>query len=249
MADARSWDANPANTILAEDEVHVWRAFLDCDAAILGRLEATLAPDEKSRADRFRFQRDRDAFVATRGNLRELLGKYAGRAPAELEFEYGERGKPFLRGNDAHRLQFNLSRSRGLAMYAFAVRRALGIDVEMVRGDLAAEKIAARFFGHDEVEELRGLPPSLTAEGFFLCWTRKEAYVKARGEGLRIPLNSFRVSLTPGQPGRLECEDGDRWSLYSFAPDPQYAGALVAEGKNLRVRFFDAKPQNLPEAK
>src|SRR5206468_3486528 len=132
--------------------------------------------------------------------------------------------------------------SHGLALLAFAVGRNLGVDVEFVRSSLASEEIADRYFSPQEVAELRTLSPSLREEAFFLCWTRKEAYVKARGEGLHIPLESFNVSVTPGQPERLESADSGRWSMWSLHPDPQYVGALVVEGRDLRLREWGWHP-------
>jgi 4'-phosphopantetheinyl transferase len=123
-----------------------------------------------------------------------------------------------------------------LALLAFALGRNLGIDVEFIRPEFPADEIAQRYFSPKEVMELRTLPPSLRAEGFYLCWTRKEAYIKATGEGLHVPLESFNVSLTPGRPERLESTDSGRWSMRSLYPDPFYAGALVAEGQQLRLR-------------
>jgi 4'-phosphopantetheinyl transferase len=239
MFDASLWAANPGQFTLAPDEIHVWRANLDFEPASLRALETTLAPAEQARADRFRFPQDRNAFIATRGILRELLGKYVSRAPAELVFDYAGRGKPSLHAAPDQAIQFNVSRSHDLALLAFTSRRSVGIDVELVRPDFAATEIAQRYFSPQEIEELKSLPPQSLAEGFFLCWTRKEAYVKARGEGMQIPLNSFGVSLTPGQPARLESTDSARWSLHSITPDPRYVGALVAEGKDPRIVYLD----------
>jgi 4'-phosphopantetheinyl transferase len=239
MFDASLWSANPGQLALGPDEIHVWRAYLDFEPASLRRFEITLSTDEKARAERFHFPRDRNAFVATRGILRELLGRYAGRAPSELVFDYGERGKPSLRGAPSQPIQFNVSCSQGLALLAFAIGRSVGIDVELIRPSFAGVEIAERYFAQQEIEELRALPPSLLAEGFFHCWARKEAYVKARGEGLQIPLRSFRVSLTPGQPERLESADCARWSLHSITPDANYVGALVVEGKEPLIRYWD----------
>ena len=199
--------------------------------------------DEKSRAARFRFARDRNHFIAARGILRELLGGYLHRSPAELEFDYGPSGKPALRTEGpSSPVRFNLSHSHGLAVYAFALGREVGIDLEPIRPDFAADDIAGRYFSTRELNELRALPPELRPEGFFLCWTRKEAYVKARGEGLQIPLDSFSVSLTPGEPEVLESADSSRWSLRSFEPAPRYVAAVVGEGQGWRLRHWERKP-------
>jgi 4'-phosphopantetheinyl transferase len=242
-ADFDFWDLGPDRPALEADEVHVWRASLDCDERVLHRFEATLAPDEKNRAQRFVFQRDRNSYVAARGILRELLGRYLTRAPSEIEFDYGAQGKPALRTGPSQRpMQFNVSHSHGLALFAFAVGRQVGVDVELVRPDFAGEKIAERFFSSQEVMELRSLPAAVQDEGFFLCWTRKEAYIKARGEGLQIPLKSFHVSLTPGKPARLQADDSSRWSLRSLRPDARYVGAAVGEGQGWKVRGWEWKP-------
>jgi 4'-phosphopantetheinyl transferase len=244
MSDFNSWDLNPERLSLEADEVHLWRAHLDCTETVLGQLEATLASEEKARADRFVFPRDRNAFIATRGILRDLLGRYVHRAAAELEFDYGAQGKPALRTESSQEsVQFNVSHSYGVALLAFALARQVGVDVELVRPDFAGEKIAERFFSPQEVTELRSLPPTLQDEGFFLCWTRKEAYIKARGEGLQVPLQSFHVSLTPGKPALLQAADSSRWSLRSLRPDPRYVGALVGEGTGWQLRGWEWRPK------
>ena len=234
----------PEPVELKYDEVDVWRAYLDCEPTVIRRFEATLAPVEKARANRFVFQRDRNSFIVSRGVLRELLGRYVNRPPEHLKFDYSWHGKPSLCAElIEQRVQFNVSHSHGLALFAFALGRRLGVDVELVRPHFAGEKIAELYFSLREVTELRALPPSLQAEGFFLCWTRKEAYIKARGEGLHIPLESFHVSLTPGQPERLQSDDSRQWSLRSLRVDPRYVGALVGENADFRVRYVDWKPE------
>jgi len=243
MSEFNCWALSPERLELKEDEIHVWRADLDCDETTLRQFEATLSSDEKARANRFVFQRDRDAFIAARGVLRELLGRYMNSAPADLEFDYAPQGKPALRtGLSQRSVQFNVSHSHGVALLAVAVRRQLGVDVELVRPNVAGEEIAERYFSPQEVMELRRLPPSLQDEGFFLCWTRKEAYVKARGEGLHVPLKSFRVSLTPGKPERLQAADDIHWTLRSLRPGSRYVGALVGEGRGWQLRYWDWKP-------
>jgi 4'-phosphopantetheinyl transferase len=237
MPDFNSWDPNPQRLVLHADEIHVWRASLDCADTVIREFEATLASDERVRAQRFVFQPDRNGFIATRGILRELLARYLNLSPADLAFDYGPQGKPTLRtgssaGSSKKKVEFNVSHSHGMALLAFSLARQLGVDVELIRSDFASEKIAERFFSSQEVAELRGLPKALQDEAFFLCWTRKEAYIKARGEGLQVPLKSFSVSLTPGEPERLQAADSSRWSLRSLRPDPRYAGAVVAEGNS-----------------
>jgi len=134
-----------------------------------------------------------------------------------------------------------VSHSQGWALLAFSLGRNLGVDVEFIRADVVTDEIAERYFSTQEIAELKALPQRMRAEGFFRCWTRKEAYIKARGEGLQIPLDSFHVSLTPGEPERLDSLDSSRWSLRQVNPDPRYAGALVAEGNDWELRCWDWK--------
>lgn len=245
MPDFDWWDSSAERLALERDQVHVWRADLDCGEAVLRQFEGTLATDEHDRARRFIFQPDRNSYIAARGILRELLGRYLNRGPGEIEFAYGLQGKPELRTASSQRaVHFNVSHSHGMALFAFAVGRQVGVDVELVRPDFASEKIAERFFSAQEAMELRSLSPAALDEGFFLCWTRKEAYIKARGEGLQIPLRSFHVSLKPGEPARLQAADSARWSLRSLRPGPRYVGALVGEGKNWQLRGWKWRPEN-----
>jgi 4'-phosphopantetheinyl transferase len=243
MPTSPAWSHPPEEFSLPIDEVHVWRASLDCDSKVLKRLEELLSPDEKSRAARFIFDRDRYYFVAARGILRDLLGAYLKRPPAELEFRYGPQGKPALCNTDSvSPLHFNLSHSQGLALYAFSRGREVGVDLELIRPEFATEEIANRYFSTQEVKELQALPQDLQPEGFFLCWTRKEAYVKARGEGLQVSLGSFNVSLTPGQPAELHSVDCSRWTLRSFRLAERYAAAVVGGGKEWRLQHWEWKP-------
>ena len=245
MPPSDDWSASPAQPILTPHEVHVWRAHLDCSDLVLRRLEAALSPEEIARANRFFFLRDRQHFIAARGILRQLLAEYLRRSPVDLEFAYHSRGKPYLVSPTVTPVAFNVSHSRGLALLAFSPGRELGADLEFIRPEIASDEIASRYFAPSEVAELQSLSPAQRPEAFFLCWTRKEAYIKARGEGLQIPLTSFRVSLTPGQPEILESADASRWTLRNLSPAPDYAAALVAEGHDWQLRTFDwqlAKP-------
>jgi 4'-phosphopantetheinyl transferase len=226
---------------LIGNEIHVWHAALDRDEKILGQLESTLSLDEKARADRFHFVNDRNRFVVARGVLRELLGKYLQQSPASVEFSYGKHGKPFLSGGNASTgLCFNLSHSAALAVYAIAKGRNLGIDVERVRPESAGEDIARRYFSAREVSDLQTLSPEARVEGFFHCWTRKEAYLKATGMGLQIALDSFAVSLLPGKPVQFLSGVESRWNLAAYHPAEGYVAAVVCDGAPCSIKYFSA---------
>jgi 4'-phosphopantetheinyl transferase len=224
------------------DEIHVWHAALDREEKVLGRLESSLSPEEKARADRFHFVNDRNRFVVARGLLRELLGKYLRQAPPDLEFSYGQHGKPSLSGRNASSgLCFNLSHSAGLVVYAIARERNLGIDVEHVRPESAGEDIAKRYFSVREVSELQTLPPEERVQGFFHCWTRKEAYLKATGMGLQIPLDSFAVSLMPGKPAQFLGGVELRWHLAAHDPAEGYVAAVVYDGAPCSLKYLSVE--------
>ena len=207
------------------------------DTATLDRLEATLAEDELARARRFISEQDRCHYVAAHGVLRNVLGRYLERAPQSIEFVRGPHGKPAIASSDSqHPLRFNLSHSQGMAIIGVVLTREIGVDLELVRPEFASGEIATRYFSQGEVAELAKLPDELKAEGFFLCWTRKEAYIKARGEGLSLSLKSFSVSLTPGAPAVLDSQDHSKWCMHSLEFDSGYVAAMVVEGNDLHVR-------------
>lgn len=241
---SNDWTSHPAGDLLISlSEVHVWRVSLDSPDAVLQPLASTLSLEERARAEKFLFDRDRNAYITARGVLRQLLGCYLQRPRSELQFAYEARGKPFLANPSSDQpLNFNVAHSRNIALLAFSAGPSVGVDVEFIRTDIASEEIAMRYFAPREVAELRALSPELRPTAFFLGWTRKEAYVKALGDGLQIPLASFCVSLTPLQPATLESADGSRWTMRNLSPGPGYAGALVAEGKDWKLRCFDWQP-------
>lgn len=239
------WSVAPARLVLQDQEIQVWRAWLDLAPADFESVAGALSPDEQARAARFISPRHGRRFSAARGVLREILSRYLDRAPSQLEFCYGPSGKPALApGSGTDEVRFNLSHSHGLALYAVTRAREVGIDVERIQPDLAEEQIAERFFSPGEAAELRGLPPGAQAEAFFNCWTRKEAYIKARGEGMAIPLNSFDVSLAPGAPATLLSvrsapEECSRWSLRAITPFAGYVAAVAAGGNAWQLRLWE----------
>jgi 4'-phosphopantetheinyl transferase len=233
------WPPAPADLTLNTNDVHVCCTFLDRPREQRNALWLTLAPEEKVRAGRFYFERDKHRFIVARGVLRALLGRYLEVPPEEVAFTYGEHGKPEVAPASAG-LQFNLSHTQGVALYAVGRGRLLGVDVEQIRPLDDATKIAGRFFSSWENVAFRAVPDPQKPTAFFNCWTRKEAYIKAIGEGLSCPLDAFDVSLAPGEPARLlrirgsEAAAG-RWSLYALSPAADYVGALVVEGGDSRL--------------
>lgn len=236
-----SWLDPPESLALADDDVHVWRASLDLKAERIRDLECTLTSRERERAERFYFRRGQEHFIVTHGVLRAILSRYLGIEPGQLRFCYGSHGKPALtRESGGQVVRFNLSHSHGLALYAVTRYREVGIDLEHIRADLDHTLIAEQFFSPREVATLRTVPRNLQIEAFFNCWTRKEAYVKARGEGLSLPLDRFDVSFAPGEPAALVRTQGDlleasRWTLQELCPATGYVAALAVEGHSWRL--------------
>jgi 4'-phosphopantetheinyl transferase len=224
---------------LYSQTVYVWPVANVASKGILSRLEEILSEDEKARADRFRFDHLRQSFVVARGILRVLLGRYLGISPASVQFSYSATGKPSLAVSDW--LDFNASHSGDLAVYAFTAQGAVGVDVEQVRPLTEMQDIAGRFFCFEEAAELMSLAPTERTHAFFLCWTRKEAYIKATGEGLSAPLDSFRVTLRPGQPARfIQQPAGAGWQLHDLKLDSNYAAAVAYHGKERAVIIVPA---------
>jgi 4'-phosphopantetheinyl transferase len=236
------WRFPPETLGLACDEVHVWRASLDqqTPSQIQSFLD-NLSEDEQARAERFHFEGDREHFVVARGVLRAILGNYLNRAPECLSFCYSSHGKPVLAGESGKdAIRFSVSHSHGVALYAVTRGREVGIDLERIRFDLPVAEIAERFFSPREVAMLRALPTGVQQQAFFRCWTCKEAYIKARGEGLSLPLDQFDVSLVPGEPAavlgtRPDSSEASRWSLQELTSAPGYAAALAVEGHHWRL--------------
>ena len=224
-----------ADLVLRDDEVHLWTTTLNRSRASLDVLAGTLAADERERADRFRFERDRRHFIAGRGMLRMLLARYLGTESQALEFRYGEAGKPELSaaaGGVA--LRFNCSHSRGVALYGVVRRRRIGVDIEATRPLPEGEQIVRACFSAREKAVLRSLPSERRQEAFFNGWTRKEAYVKAIGSGLTLSLEQIEVAIAPEEPPALLSIDGDpeaaaTWSMEAPPTRTGYAAALAVE--------------------
>jgi len=229
------------------NEVHVRCAWLDRAPAEVDRLHRLLAEDERERAARFKFDRDRSRYIVGRGLLRLLLAEYLGLAPEQIRFAYGDYQKPRLEHDG---LWFNLAHSGPVALFAFSHSGEVGIDVELDHANFARERIAELYFSPTEVAVLRSLPETLQARAFLTCWTRKEAFVKARGDGLSLLLASFDVSLDPSSPPALlrtewSVDEPTQWCLRDLSdPEMGYVAALAMRSHGWRV-VSRAVPENL----
>ena len=234
------WNAAPAGLKPADGNVHVFSAPLDVPAKRQGELVQWLSDDERRRAKRFHLERDRRRFIAGRGTLREILGVMLKVNPARLVFSYGEFGKPQIAAPvAAPSLHFNLAHSDSIAVFATA-EHELGVDLERIRAMDEVEQIASRFFSPREAGCLLALPAEQRREGFFNCWTRKEAYLKAIGLGLDDHLDQIEVSLAPGEAAELLAvpNDSPPWRLHSLIPAAEFAGALATQPEDSRVNCW-----------
>lgn len=238
------WMPPPEQLTLANDEIHVWCFPLDGSALPVTALAALLSADERDRAARFHFEKDRSHYVIAHAVLRQLLSRYTQHAPEQFQFDIGPNGKPSLPtayGGD--RLQFNLSHSHNRALCAVANHRDLGVDLEWIRPLDDLEKIVDKFFSQSEREQLFQLEANLRLTAFYHCWTRKEAYIKACGAGLSLPLDQFDVALLPGQPACFltingSASEAQHWFLRGLLPANNFVGAVAVPGSNWTVKCW-----------
>jgi 4'-phosphopantetheinyl transferase len=230
--------------------VHVWLASLDLPATVFEECSSFLDPDEKERAARFRFEEHRRHYAAGRGLLRKLLAGYLQLDPGSFSFTYNQHGKPLLT-HVCPDLSFNVSHSYGWALFGFALGTELGVDIEKERPDFATMEIAQRFFAPAEVNVLSSLPPPLRSRAFFKCWTRKEAFIKAHGQGLSMGLDKFVVAFAPDAPpallhSALDAQAEKHWRIGDLPVPPGYCGALAIKNPSLVVRRM--RPAFKPES-
>lgn len=235
---------------LQADAVHIWRGRLDGTREQVAALWSLLAADEITRANKFLFEHLRTRYVMGRGMLRLLLGHYLDRPAQAIHLAYGPQGKPHLPDGN---MPFNLSHSKDLALYAFSLDRQVGIDVEQIRTLEDRDPIAERFFSAPEAAHLLSLDGPDQDRAFFECWTRKEAYIKAIGDGLTYPLDGFEVAFGPGRvPALLSVAanptEVQRWHLKNLDPAPGFAGAVIVEQPPWQLSTFEFQADHwLPE--
>ena len=233
----------PQDLQLEKDTVDIWCIPLDIDEASLVSFYQILSVEERSKAERMRIEAPRKHYVAARAIMRQIIAAYMKEKPERLEFQYGPNEKPALaRAFSRTGITFNMSHSHGLALYGVTLEREIGVDIEKIRQDMSITDLAKRFFSNREYEELINLPAEQKEQGFFNCWTRKEAYLKSTGQGLKFPLSHFDVSLAPGEPAallehRTAPEQASLWSIAELDIGPGYAAALSVEGKDFTISY------------
>jgi 4'-phosphopantetheinyl transferase len=244
MLAAELWDGFfevPRDYAISDDEVHVWLARIGLPAKHILMLANILSREEQQKAERFHFQVDRERHVVGRALVRIAIGRLLDRRPDNLDFRYNDFGKPCLADDVNERgLQFNVSHSGELILVALSANRRIGVDVERVRKDLNIDGIAERFFSSREQADLAALPVDLRHDAFFRCWSQKEAFIKARGEGLSLPLDSFDVTLRPTEPPALletrpDPVEASRWVIRNLDVGPDHKAALAVEGAGWRL--------------
>lgn len=238
------WLAAPRSLTLADGEMHIWQADAKSFATHERMLTDLLSEAEYDKANRFRQRPQRNRTILARAVLRDILGRYIDMDPRCLQFLVTSLGKPLL-NPDAHANapHFSVSHSGNIVLFAFAREHDVGVDVEAIRSDINVIEIAQRFFAPSEVNELLGLPATCRVSAFFDGWTRKEAYLKARAEGIGYGLNRFAVTLTPGEPARLISDDRypeevGMWRLNTIPLGSGYAASSADCGGGLRSRYW-----------
>ena len=230
--------------LLSTNEVHVWYVSLDRSPKSLPRLESLLSPDEQIRVRRFHFDKDRNNFIVSHGLLRVVLGGYLGIEPSQVQLCYGPYGKPSIETlYQGRMLQFSLSHSKDLALFAVNWDRLIGIDVEHIRPVPEANCIAEQFFSPNESAMMRSLLLEQRQDAFFRIWTCKEAYLKASGYGITGSLTETEVSVSPEEPVRLVSVHGSQrdaslWQLEILSPSPDYLAALAVQGHEWYIKFL-----------
>jgi len=237
-----SWSHAPSPPAFPTGRVDVWRVCLD-EAATAGSEVSVLSPDEIARAGRFHFEKDRTHFTRCRSALRHILADYLSIPATEIRFEYLTSGKPQLAAEQNPRLQFNVSHSANIALIAVGSEHRLGVDIEQIRSDVDTNSLAERFFSVRERAGLQALPDPIRVLGFFACWTRKEAFLKATGDGFSFPLADFSVTTHPDLDSRLEdikgnTEAGKQWFLADLSVVDGFRATVALERSYSRLETY-----------
>jgi 4'-phosphopantetheinyl transferase len=228
---------------LCEDEIHIYRSTLEKPPAEVKQLEKILSPDEIEKAYKFKFETDRNNYIVGRAFLRNILNKYLEIDASKINFSYAEKGKPFIKDSI---VKFNLAHSKSYVVYAFTLEKEVGIDLEYLKEMPDAREIAKGFFSKDETHELDKVSEKNLELAFFNCWTRKEAFIKAVGEGLSYPLADFTVTLIPGDEPEIiwikkNPEEINDWSMINIEVKENYISSLAIKSKGVRIIYKEMK--------
>ena len=242
LARAPAWSLPPDQLALAANDVHVWLVSLNRPVATVTRFRQHLSPAELARVERFHFEIDRRRFIVARGCLRAILARYLEISPAIIQFTYDDYGKPGLASVTlpSSQLKFNLAHSDDLAVYAFTLIGEVGVDLERIRPDFDGDEVARRLFSPSEVARLDQFSGAARQQAFFRCWTRKEAFIKAKRLGLSIALDQFDVTLAADEQATLlrtrwDESEAARWSLREIDLGPDYAAAVAIEAEDWKL--------------
>lgn len=235
-----NWQASPAQFSLLDNHVDVWKIDLSQHVSYVDAYAKFLNAEETERAQRFYFLKDRQYFTITRACLRLLLGKYLNQAPADIHFTLNQYGKPFVAEQALH---FNVTHSQDIALIAFNLNQALGVDIEKITREVEYLDLAQRFFAEEEIQQLTSVPVTQQAQVFFNIWTRKEAFIKAIGQGLSFPLTKFAVTgLLDRPPALIRVDDNEfaklSWMFTSFVPATDYLAALGVAQKIKQINYW-----------
>jgi 4'-phosphopantetheinyl transferase len=228
------------------NQTHIWKLNLDDVFDTYERFASKLNKVEAEKASRFYFEKDRVSYTITHGFLRLLLSDYLSLDPSQVNYQQNPYGKPFLEDESLNAaIKFNLSHSNRGAVIAISKGQELGVDIEFHKSDFPLEEIAKRFFSTWEVGVLMSLPIGQRKRAFFDCWTRKEAFIKAKGEGLSMPLDRFDIEFFPGERARIvrtydDPSEADRWSLENINTWSNYSAAVCVEGLINQVQEPDS---------
>ncbi|MFY0591774.1 4'-phosphopantetheinyl transferase family protein [Roseivirga sp.] len=237
-----SWQSVSEPPPLIKNYVHLWKFKQDSFRNTLAPLSSLLSEDELKRASKFRFDKDRLTYIVARGNLRKLLSKYLNIPGHAINFKYNSQSKPFI--DSKTNLKFNVSHSGGIILVGFVLEHDIGVDIEFDKKQVETAQVAQSFFSRNETSKLLSLPEKEQLQAFYNCWTRKEAFIKAKGGGLSIPLDQFEVSLLPDESPELKIirwdpADVSNWQLKSFKIDKDYTAATIVSNSVLQYKCFE----------
>ncbi len=230
------------NKKIGPNQTHVWYIYFSQQLNILSYFLSILSKDEIEKASKFRFEKDKNCSIITRGALRFLSGKYLTENPEDIKFKYGEFGKPYY--NMETELKFNVSHSGNMAVIGFVLNDDIGVDVEEMKSDFEVFDIASNYFSDYEIKSLKEIPIQNHVKGFYRCWTRKESFIKAKAKGLSFPLDSFSVSIDSDEKTELletkwDKNEKELWNLFSFTPQENYIGAVSVKGNIQNIKYYN----------